>query len=216
MTLKDTILAYVSGLPDGATDTEIEKALGVKHHAQVNQRCRQLAASGLIERREIGTNRFRNFYIGRPSEPGAEGSTPAIPDRPWFWEGNIQAKVVRYLVMNGWDIQRVADTSSREYGKDIIAKKRGRDLWVTVKGWPRGTEHTRPATQGVTWFKNGFFDLVAWRGESKEARLLLALPDFGTYRRLSERASWLESVVGFTIGWINQAGELTLQGELEA
>ena len=39
MTIKDVILAYMSASSSGVTDSDLRQALGVKHHAQVNQRC---------------------------------------------------------------------------------------------------------------------------------------------------------------------------------
>jgi hypothetical protein len=192
----------------------------VKYYAQVNDRCRKLAAAGLIERREIEPNRFRNFYTGpagqpkpagRPIKPGTVPSPPAIPDRAWYWEGNIQAKLVQFLVLDGYEILRVADTASRETGKDVIARKGGRELWASVKGRPTGTERTNAATQARTWFQNAFFELAVWRGEDPKAAVLLAMPDYVTYRTLATRISWLKPTLQFNIAWVSENGSVSIE-----
>lgn len=53
----------------------------------------------------------------------------------WFWEGNVQARVVSYLAYNGYVIRSVANTVSRKSGKDIVAiAPDGNELWGSVKG----------------------------------------------------------------------------------
>jgi len=84
MTLRDRILTFLAGLPEGATDTDIERALAVKHHAQVNQRCRQLADERLIERPVVGLGRYRNYHLATSVGPARARTPelPAVPERP--------------------------------------------------------------------------------------------------------------------------------------
>jgi HJR/Mrr/RecB family endonuclease len=42
-------------------------------------------------------------------------------------------------------IRSVANTASHQQGIDIVAEKDGKLLWVTVKGYPQGTDKTNPS-----------------------------------------------------------------------
>lgn len=57
--------------------------------------------------------------ISRPDDVPKAAEVVAAPHEEWFWEGNVQAAVVRHIAAEGWDIRRVADTASRERGVDI-------------------------------------------------------------------------------------------------
>src|SRR5680860_722115 len=65
-----------------------------------------------------------------------EPSFPMDATAEWWWEGRVQAAVVRHLAASGWDIRRVVDTASRERGVDIEATRDGQHLLVEVKGYP--------------------------------------------------------------------------------
>ncbi len=215
MALKDRILAYLQTRPDGADDGEIERALGVRYHSQVNSRCRDLEAEGLIERRKVGRT-IRNFYRASgsptPAAAAAKVRAPAAhTDRPWHWEGNVQSAVVAYLVRLGYTIERVADTASKEAGKDVVARRDGQPLWVSVKGYPTGTARTSPYTQARHWFKDAIFDIIDWRGQEDDADLALALPDFPTYRGLAQRVAWLQPIARFTMLWVQEDGGVEAQ-----
>lgn len=215
MALKDRILAYLQNRPDGADDGEIERALGVRYHSQVNSRCRDLEAEGIIERRKIGRT-IRNFHraSGSPTSAAAAAKVrapAAHTERPWHWEGNVQSAVVAYLVRLGYTIERVADTAAKEAGKDVAARRDGRSLWVSVKGYPSGTARTSPSTQARHWFKDGLFDIIDWRGQDGDADLALALPDFPTYRGLAQRVAWLQPIARFTMLWVQEDGTVEAQ-----
>jgi len=207
MSMKNSILAYLSALPNGATDGEIYRALGIKHYSQVNSRCRQLAAEGLVDRRQLPGG-IRNYYVGVST---AKSPTPVIPNRAWYWEGNIQAKVVRHLVLNDHEILRVADTSSREHGRDVVGRLGDREVWVSVKGRPTGTEKTQAATQARSWFHNAFFEMAAWRDEDPKVQLYLALPDFSTYRALAKRIEGAKVHLGYSMLWVHEDGSVELE-----
>ena len=215
MALKDRILAYLQTCPDGADDGEIERALGVRYHSQVNSRCRELEAEGLIERRKTGRT-LRNFYCASLSPaPAAAGpevrAAAAETERPWHWEGNVQSAVVSYLVRGRYTIERVADTAAKEAGKDVAARRDGQPLWVTVKGYPTGTARTSAYTQARHWFKDALFDIIDWRGQDGDADLALALPNFPTYRGLAQRVAWLQPIARFTILWVQEDGTVETQ-----
>jgi hypothetical protein len=50
------------------------------------------------------------------------GGLPGEAREEWFWEGNVQARVVSHLAATGWQIRRVAGTASGEHGVDIEAR----------------------------------------------------------------------------------------------
>lgn len=205
MSLAEQVLAFLAGLPEGATDRQIFDAVGAKYYQQINARCRLLAEKGLIERREVD-GVIRNFHKNLSPGTAEARAEPAIPDKKWYWEGNVQAKTVRHLVQLGWDITRVADTASKEPGKDIIATLKGKRLWVSVKGRPEGTPRTNASTQARHWFESAIFDLICWRGDDPEAQLALAVPEYGTYRNLANRVRWLLSTLDSQIFWVQEDG----------
>ena len=83
--------------------------------------------------------------------------------KPWHWEGNVQSVIASWLAKNGYSIRQVSNTGTHEAGKDIIAlDPEGKELWVTVKGFPeKKTENsTNPSTQARFWFSHAIFDTV--------------------------------------------------------
>ena len=245
MTIRDRIVQYLRQHPEGADDDELAARLGLAQRQQANQRCRALAAEGLIRRQRVG-GKIRNFPLdagesrgGAPPSGGGLGVSPSSPNfpgraggnsdvderqsatgtagpRPWFWEGNVQSAVATHLRKLGFRIERTADTATHEPGKDIVASRSRRSLWVTVKGYPTGTARTRASTQARHWFKDASFDIVAWRKESETSDVAIALPDFPTYRRLAERLEWLHRVAGFAILWMREDGSVSIDGELRS
>lgn len=132
-------------------------------------------------------------------EGPAPSETPVDATTEWWWEGNVQAAVVRHLAAEGWDIHRVADTSSRERGVDIDAVRGGERLLAEVKGYPSDTylrgpkEGTRKPTgaalQARHYFAGALLSGLLMRGDHASARVVLALPAVETYRTLAARTS---------------------------
>lgn len=91
----------------------------------------------------LATHEDASDAVVEPSEAPVEAkaSTDDAPQTAWFWEGNVQAAVVRYLAGDGWHIRRVADTASRERGVDIEGDRDGVRLLVEVKGYPAAPMH---------------------------------------------------------------------------
>jgi len=165
----------------------------------------------------VVNGRTRNFWKGRFEGGGA--STPeqqpiSTEEEPWFWEGNVQGSIAQFLIKRGYSIIHIADPRRREKGKDIEAENHVGLLWVTVKGYPKGTLKTHPSTQAAIWFKDAFFDVVSWRGERKDVTLAVGLPDFPRYRRLAEKVLWLQPTIRFSFIWVSQSGQITLEGDL--
>ena len=180
MTIKQRIAEYLSRHTEGVDDDELAKALNLKQRQQANSRCRELESEGLVARRLVD-GKIHNFWIGgnqlvaqqKSEKKGKESISSEKGDDNWFWEGNIQSSIIKYLTTQGYQIRSVADTARRQPGKDITAEKYGKTLWISVKGYPKGTSRTHPSTQASHWFKQIIFDIIEYRGESKEAELVV-------------------------------------------
>ncbi len=212
-TIRDRILEYLSQHPEGATDAELTAALDIKRRAHTNICCHRLVDDGQLERRDVN-GRLRNFFVGSPARAATPHPAPAATpqpagERPWCWEGHVQSAVVTYLAGRGDRILSVADTARRQQGKDIVAENARERVWVTVKGFPQGTDRTQPSTQAGIWFSQGMFDIIAYRSEDPAVQLALALPDFARYRTLAEKVRWLLPVVPFRILWVGEDGRVT-------
>lgn len=213
-TIKQRIIDYLQRHPEGVDDDQIAAELGLSARQQANTRCRELEREGIVVRRLVD-GKLHNFWIDTnaanpvPVEAHvastlATGRTSAHDD--WFWEGNVQSKVVSHLLACGYHIRSEADTASHETGKDIVAERHGRQLWVTVKGYPRGTERTNPTIQARYWFQGAAFDIIQYRGEDPDIDLAIALPDYPRYRKLAERIAWFRAAARFSYFWVQQDG----------
>lgn len=131
------------------------------------------------------------------------------PDKPWYWEGNVQSAVVRFLVSNGFMIRRVADTLSREQGKDVVAvSSLGLELWVSIKGRPAGTPRTSPHLMARHYFADALHDILCWREEDESVALALALPDFVTYRNRADKLARRFIELKASILWVFENGKV--------
>lgn len=216
LTIKERIAEYLQRHPEGVDDDTLAKVLNLSARQQANSRCRELAEEGLVERRVVH-GKIHNFWIG-DSDNGVLRSTKQELSQPsgdegreWYWEGNVQDCVVRYLQEQGYRIRAVADTASHQTGVDVVAERDGKPIWITVKGYPRGTARTHPSTQAGHWFKQAIFDILEYRGESKEVALGVALPDYPRYRKLAKKIEWLKPVAKFVYFWVRESGEVTTE-----
>jgi hypothetical protein len=154
------------------------------------------------------------------------GITPVIEDDEelvahddeWFWEGNVQAAVVSHLVQQGWQIMRVANTSTSEHGVDIEASRGGSKILVEVKGYP-GSTYARgvrkgeakkysPATQARTYFSNALLAGLLMRAESTQDRVVLAFPDMATFATLANRVSSPLAAAGIEVWMVSEDGNV--------
>jgi|GEM_PF-841599 len=217
MTIKQRIMDYLRTHPEGIDDDSLANVLGLKQRQQANSRCRELEKAGVVERRHV-RGKIHNFWQGNPQTPLQQDSlcderivqSYSISE-PWYWEGNVQAQVVNHLVSQKYLIRSVADTRSRQQGKDIVAERDGKKLWITAKGYPKGTERTKPSTQAGHWFKQAVFDVLEYRGESAGVELGIALPDFPRYSSLANRIAWLKPIVKFDYYWVQEDGTVVCE-----
>jgi len=207
-------MSFLQDRSEGIDDDELAKILGLKARQQANSRCRQLAKEGLVIRRQL-QGKIHNFWARKPI-PDTLVNTPYSSNdvskfELWFWEGKVQAQVVRYLESQHYSIQSVADTARHQQGKDIVAERNGKQLWVSVKGYPRGTPKTNPSVQAGHWFKQAIFDVVEYRGQDKSVLLGVALPDYPRYRSLTKKTTWFKAIADFRYFWVKQNGEVSVE-----
>jgi len=212
LTIQDRIVEYLEAHPEGVDDDSLTVVLGLRQRQQANQRCRRLEQFGIVSRRRI-EGKIRNFL-----NPGAlpirvsQPATLAGDERPWYWEGNVQAQVVRHLCDKRYSIVSAADTASKQQGKDIVAvTPSGQRLWVSAKGYPKGTVRTNSRTQARHWFAHALFDLVLWHQENPSIALALAMPEQPTYRNLAHRSRWFLAELKAQVFWVVESGEVLVE-----
>lgn len=117
--------------------------------------------------------------------------------------------MVSWLERKKWCIRQTANTAAKAQGKDIVATKGSVELWVSVKGFPTGTERTNAATQARHWFAHALFDVLLYRDERRDVELAIALPaGFPTYGKLAGRVRWLRDNLPLTFLWVSEDGEV--------
>jgi hypothetical protein len=217
MTTRQRIILFLQSHPEGIDDDELAKALDLKARQQANMRCRELEKEGLVNRRQVD-GKIHNFWAGKTIE-SVQLVTPILQNpqnylpkyEHWFWEGNIQTKVINYLTTQGYQIHSSADTASHQRGIDIVAEKDGKPFWVSVKGYPQGTDRTNPSVQAGHRFKQAIFDIIEYRERDKNVLLSVALPDYPRYHALAQKITWLKPVADFSYFWVNEFGELSIE-----
>src|SRR6187455_192663 len=117
-------------------------------------------------------------------------------DQDWFWEGNIQARVIDYMRdEEGFTILSPGHPSSSEQGPEIVSERTLDGITVqrlaTVRGWPsqlytrgpmQGQPRTvRPEVTARGWISQAVLELALGRGASPDVELALALPAMASY-----------------------------------
>jgi Holliday junction resolvase-like predicted endonuclease len=131
------------------------------------------------------------------------------PALPWYWEGNVQAQVVNYLVAEGWTIKSVANTAQRQRGIDIVATKADRHIAVEVKGFPstvyaRGEnagqpKRTKPNLQARHWLAEALLTGILIADAGTHTEVALAFPAVPRYRDLLRRIRHGIERLGFRV-----------------
>jgi hypothetical protein len=119
-------------------------------------------------------------------------------------------------VAEGWQIRRVADTSTKEQGIDVLAARAGRTLAVEVEGYPgrryadpRRADDSKPtATQARHWYAQALLKAMLTHEEHPDYDIVLALPDTPTYRRLHERTRASLDRLGLTVLFVTSTGRV--------
>jgi len=127
----------------------------------------------------------------------------------WYWEGNIQNKIVHFLKTRGYIILKEANTALKDPGVDIIAiSPEMKRLLVSVKGFPYENNKSKN-TQARHWFAEAIFDLVLYRQEFPEVILAIGIPEgFPTYQNLSHKVTWFKESLPLKYFWVTQEGNV--------
>ncbi len=104
--------------------------IGLRTQTTITYRAYQGTSAGAAKPAEPSSELQRPVSRPRSAVAAGEASTD------WFWEGNVQGRVVAHLAAASVLIVRVADTRSREHGTDIEGVLDGTKIHVEVKGWP--------------------------------------------------------------------------------
>ncbi len=225
---RDRVAAVVQASGGPICDDCLADKAALSQRQTANAICRGLAVRGLVSRwrdrcAACGKMKNVNQWVSAASGDVARGPLPEntkapelttestqSAERPWFCEGNIQSRIVSDLVGRGYGIKRVADTSTREHGQDIIAvSPGGQELWVSVKGYPETSAHA----QARAWFSGALLELALSREENPKVLLALGVPDgFPTYLNLVRRVTWLRKTMPFSIFWATESGAVREEG----
>lgn len=216
MTHAHTLQTFLATASGPICDDCLSAHTGITPRQTVNLNARRLEARKLAARREVLLCVYCKDHKVCNRARVASQPPPVVPPVPaqktpghWHWEGHVQNAIVAHLRGEGYDILSAADTASKAAGKDIIAEKDGRELWISVKGFPTGTAKTNASTQARHWFAKAVFDLVLYKDQPGGAALALGLPDgYKTYHSLAERVGWLRTNLPFSIYWVAEDGSV--------
>jgi hypothetical protein len=215
MTIQTKILAALQR-SDRLCDDCLSEVTGVSPRQAINQNAHSMAAQMQLSRfkedcARCGRTKILNRLGTTPlAQIPAVSRPPSDPGvRPWYWEGNVQRKIVDFLRANGYSVQSEADTASRQHGKDIVARSpEGRLLWVTVKGFPERSKNP----QARHWFQGALHDLTLYHNEDSNAVLAMGLPrGFTTYEGLLKRDVLVRRFLGYRVYWVGRDGTVTVE-----
>ncbi len=145
---RDAILAFLTSADGPVCDDCLSARTRIMPRQTVNLNCRRMEKASQLVRTKFTschycrTEKICNVPSGGAIVPPKLPAPVAKTDDPhklWHWEGNVQGRLVTWLEQEGWTIHSAADTAAKSAGKDIIAERDGKTLWVSVKGYPRGT-----------------------------------------------------------------------------
>lgn len=220
----DHILMHLRGASRPLDDDELAALLGVRRQA-INIRCRDLAAQGLLKRVTGVNGKLVNVLVGggRPSgltdapPPRQSSAAPLTPGASDAWdEATTQAMLVRHLAGDGWLIEQVANTATRQHGVDVLATKDGVGWAIEVKGWPgtryadprrqTETKPTNPTVQARHWFATALLSALFNRDALPDRTCAMAFPDPPTYRSLAERTQSSLRTLGVVVLFVTEDG----------
>ncbi len=142
----------------------------------------------------------------------------------WFWEGNVQARVLAYMEEEGFTILSLGDPSPAEQGVEIAAERNAEQQvshrLVSVRGWPsalytRGSLAGQPRSASPeviarSWIAQALLDLALVRGSDPDVELSLALPAMASYIRYLQRLRWFLAAARTSIYLVAQDGRVAV------
>jgi Holliday junction resolvase-like predicted endonuclease len=143
----------------------------------------------------------------------------ADPNLPWYWEGNVQARVAQFLATEGWTIVSAANTATRQRGIDLVATKGAQRLAVEVKGFP-GTVYARgdragqpkptpPTLQAKHWLAEALLAALLAGGGNAYSEIAIAFPNMPRYRDLLGKIQYAVDRLGLHVFLVDEDGQVT-------
>ena len=136
----------------------------------------------------------------------------------WFWEGNVQHRLVEHLEATGWGVVHQADTGRREHGPDIDARQLGRPLLVEVKGYPSAQyrdprraherKRTNPRLQARHWFAEAFLKVVMLTDQADGWETAIGLPENDLYEQLVTDCERSLLALGIGVYFVREDGSV--------
>ena len=138
----------------------------------------------------------------------------------WFWEGNVQDALARFLESTGWEIREIANTATKAHGVDVMAASGHRTLAVEVKGYPsekyadprraHEKKKTDPRNQCEKWFSQALFKAMRLRSSLPDAEIAVAFPDFPRYQALLRETEDSIRRLGVGVYLVDDLGTVSL------
>lgn len=226
--IKDRILALLAEAGPPLDDDQIAARIGVVRQ-QVNDRCRQLARSGVIVRGRDTDGKIVNRRApssASPAKPPDSSVTPVagvvVPragePSDWFWEGHVQARLRGHFVAQGWRLLRESDCLLRERGIDLLLERHGAQLAIEVKGFPSTTygrgplrgqpKPTQPTLQAKHWFAEVLLAAIRIQSKHPEYAVAVGFPDMPRYRSLIESTGHALTRLGLGVFLVQDGGAI--------
>ncbi len=186
----------------GLSDKELAEAIRGrgKPSQYINQKCRVLAAQGILDRKARADGRLGNwltddsYYLKARNEQRTAAHTADIAEK------RIKQVLESYLTAQKWE-PRISWSSG--HGIDIDAS-RGDDRWIIEV---KGAEDCNPAW--VNLFLTVLGELLQ-RMDNPQCKYSIALPDIDHLRRLWERLPPLaKRRTGISALFVNPQGDIT-------
>ena len=137
----------------------------------------------------------------------------------WFWEGNIQNEIIKYLKSAKFDRVSGVNTFTKEPGHDITAYEGAKRWVIEVKGYPsdkyvedwgdkkKGTRKpTPPATQAKHWFSEAMMSVLLAKSEDHSVEVGLGFPRMKTYLTLLNRVAYVREKLGIHVFLVDEDG----------
>ena len=138
------------------------------------------------------------------------------PTKDWFWEGNVAVGIAKYLSYEGWSLDNIANTFSKERGIDIRASKDGQILLMEVKGYPSSSyrdpkrsgekKPTAPSLQAQHWYSHALLKALRLQTAHPDALVAIGLPNFPRYQKLFEETKTGLNKLGIALLSLSEDG----------
>lgn len=134
----------------------------------------------------------------------------------WFWEGNVQKRIVDHLCSQGYRIVSMADTLLKERGPDILAEKNDQRKYIEVKGYPSDKyvagpkagekKPTNPTSQSQMWLSHAILDIARVKSRDPHIEITIGLPRVKRYISLLNELAWFRKQIMLFIMLVSEQG----------